>query len=94
MAVRSTAAVYDVTAPDEAARDAALRPPGEWNTFAVTVAEGRVVVRLNGVVVTEHRETDPERLAVPAHVGLQNHSEVDRVSFRRVRVRDIDDEEG
>ncbi|HSK28232.1 MAG TPA: DUF1080 domain-containing protein [Jiangellales bacterium] len=86
----TTGAVYAVQAPDTAARDAALRPPGEWNTFAVRVVGRRVVVALNGVRVNDYTETEDGRLVVPGHVGLQNHGEGDDVSFRRVRVRDLD----
>lgn len=85
----TTGAVYAVQAPDTAARDRALAPPGEWNTFAVTVQDRRIVVELNGVLVNDYVETDPTRLVAPGHVGLQNHGEADQVSFRRVRVREL-----
>jgi hypothetical protein len=29
-------AVYNEQAPDQAARDAALKPPGNWNTFEMS----------------------------------------------------------
>jgi cytochrome c len=86
----TTGAVYAVQAPDTAARDRALAPPGEWNTFTVTVQDRRIVVELNGVLVNEYVETDQTRLVTPGHVGLQNHGEADDVSFRRVRVRVLD----
>lgn len=86
----TTGAVYGVQAPDTAARDRALAPPGEWNTFTVTVRDRRIVVHLNGVLVNDYVETDQARLVTPGHVGLQNHGEADEVSFRRVQVRELD----
>ena len=86
----TTGAVYAVQAPYMAARNRALAPPGEWNTFAVTVRDRGVVVHLNGVRVNDYVETDPTRLVTPGHVGLQNHGEADDVTFRRVRVRELD----
>jgi cytochrome c len=83
----TTGGVYGALAPDEAARDAALRPPGEWNTFEITVSGDRVTVALNGTPVADLTDTDPARLVAPGHVGLQNHGDGDDVSFRSVRVR-------
>jgi len=86
---RTTGSLYGVAAPDTAARDAALLPPGEWNTFVVVVRQDRVQVRLNGTLVTDHAVGAGPTPAGPGHVGLQNHGEGDDVRFREVRVRPL-----
>jgi hypothetical protein len=85
----TTGALYGVDAPDADARDRALRPPGEWNTFQITVDGDRVSVDLNGVRVNDYVDADPVRMSPPSHVGLQNHSDEDEVSFRSVRIREL-----
>ena len=82
----TTGAIYDVQAPNLAARDRALRPVGRWNTFTITVGR-RVVVRLNSTIVTTFVKPERSRLT-GGHIGLQNHSTADRVEFRDVQVRE------
>ncbi|MFC5218948.1 ThuA domain-containing protein [Streptomyces coerulescens] len=84
---RSTGAVYGVKAPDTAARDKAVNPPGEWNTFELKVTGERLEVFLNGVKINDFTNTDPARSLRDGHVGLQNHGDDDQVSFRNVRVK-------
>jgi cytochrome c len=83
----TTGAVYGFDPPDVTARDAALRPPGEWNTFEISVDGDRIAVDLNGERVNDYSDTDPVRMNVPGHVGLQNHGDGDEVFVRRVEVR-------
>jgi hypothetical protein len=85
----TTGAIYSFRAADQSRRDRALRPAGEWNTYELTVDAPRIVVRLNGVVVNRFTSTSPARRTL-AHgfVGLQNHSDADRVSFRSVQVKE------
>ena len=83
----TTGAVYGAKGPDLAARDAALNPPGEWNDFELLVEGERVRVYLNGVQVNDFTNTDPNR-SLAGHIGLQNHSASDVVSFRNVRIRE------
>lgn len=63
------------------------RPPGEWNDLTITVRDGRLEVDLNGEVVNTWTDPDGD---VSGHVGLQNHSDADDVSFRDVRVRRLE----
>ena len=85
----STGAIYGFQAADRARRDQALRPPGEWNTYEITVDAPRIVVRLNGVVVNRFVSTSAARQSLGrGFVGLQNHSDADRVSFRSVQVKE------
>ncbi|GAQ50433.1 ThuA domain-containing protein [Streptomyces acidiscabies] len=86
---RTTGAVYGFQAPDIAARDAALNPPGEWNTFEALVEGERVQVFLNGAKVNDFTNTDPARSLVSGHIGIQNHGDGDEVSFRNVRIREL-----
>ena len=45
---RTTGAIYGFKSADIAARDAALNPPGEWNTYELLVEGERLQVYLNG----------------------------------------------
>lgn len=83
----TTGAIYNFQAADEEARDAALNPPGEWNTYEITVDDPMIIVRLNGVVINEFTSTDPQRDLSRTKIGLQNHGVGDEVYFRRVQVR-------
>ncbi|WP_084959382.1 ThuA domain-containing protein [Thermoactinospora rubra] len=86
---KTTGAVYGFKAPDTAARDAALNPPGEWNTFELLVEGERLQVFLNGVKVNDFTNTDPARSLRQGHIGLQNHGDGDEVSFRNVRIKEL-----
>ena len=85
----TTGAIYSFQAADSARRDQALNPPGEWNTYEITVDAPRVVVRLNGVVVNRFVSTSAARQSLGhGFVGLQNHGDADRVFFRGVQVKE------
>ena len=56
---RTTGAVYGFRSADLAARDAALNPPGEWNTYELLVEGERLQVFLNGVRINDFTNTDP-----------------------------------
>src|SRR5690606_35417075 len=81
----TTGAIYNFQAAVEEARDAALNPPGEWNTYEITVDDPMIIVRLNGVVINEFTSTDPQRDLSRTKIGLQNHGVGDEVYFRRVQ---------
>lgn len=85
---RTTGAVYGLQAADTAARDAALNPPGEWNTFELRVEGERLRVHLNGVLVNDVTGAGGAR-SLDGHVGLQNHGSGDAVSFRNVRIDEL-----
>ena len=85
----TTGAIYGFQPADRARRDQALRPAGEWNAYEITVDAPRIVVRLNGVVVNRFVSTSAARQSLGrGFVGLQNHSDADRVSFRSVQVKE------
>ena len=63
----------------------ASKPAGEWNRFDITVVGQRYTVELNGEKVNEFEGTR----GAEGYIGLQNHDLISRVSFRRVRVKEI-----
>jgi hypothetical protein len=86
---RTTGSVYGFQAPDITARDAALNPPGEWNTYEVLVEGERVQVFLNGTRINDFTNTDPVRSLTSGNIGIQNHGDGDDVSFRNIRIKEL-----
>jgi hypothetical protein len=86
---RTTGSVYGFKSADIAARDAALNPPGEWNTYELLVEGERLQVFLNGVKINDFTNTVPARSLASGHIGLQNHGTGDDVSFRNVRIKEL-----
>ncbi|MGX7827952.1 ThuA domain-containing protein [Actinokineospora sp. 24-640] len=86
---RTTGSVYGFKAADIPARDAALNPPGEWNTFELLVEGERLQVFLNGVKVNDYTNTNPAKSLLQGHVGIQNHGNGDDASFRNIRVKEL-----
>ncbi|MEU7281037.1 lectin [Streptomyces sp. NPDC045431] len=84
---RTTGSVYGFKSADTAVRDAALNPPGEWNTYEIRVTGERLEVFLNGRKINDFTNTDPARSLRQGHIGLQNHGDGDQVSFRNVRIK-------
>jgi hypothetical protein len=85
----TTGAIYGFQAADAARRNQALRPAGQWNTYEITLDAPRIAVRLNGVVITRFTSTSAARRSLArGFVGLQNHSDADRVAFRSVQVKE------
>ena len=80
-------AVYNFQAADTAARDAVLNPPGEWNSYELVVEGKRIRIYLNGALINDFTSTDPERMATPSFIGLQNHGNGDDVWFRDMQIR-------
>jgi cytochrome c len=83
-----TGAVYNFQAPNAAARDQALNPPGQWNTYEITVDDPKIYVRLNGWLVNEFTSTDPARDLTATKLGIQNHGTGDEVYFRDIQVKE------
>ncbi|TGN75402.1 DUF1080 domain-containing protein [Streptomyces bauhiniae] len=86
---RTTGSVYGFQSADLAARDRALNPPGEWNTYEIRVEGERLRIWLNGVPVNDFTNTDPARSLRDGHIGIQNHGADDQVSFRDVRIKEL-----
>jgi type 1 glutamine amidotransferase len=85
---RTTGSIYTFKAADLAARDAALNPPGSWNTYELLVEGQRLRVYLNGVLINDFTNTDPAR-DLTGYIGLQNHGAEDQAGFRNVRIKDL-----
>ncbi|WP_433312897.1 ThuA domain-containing protein [Micromonospora chersina] len=85
---RTTGSVYTFKSADLPARDAALNPAGEWNTYELLVEGARLQVFLNGVKINDFTNTDPAR-SLAGHVGIQNHGTGDDVSFRNIRIKEL-----
>ena len=91
----TTGALYNIQAPDQELRDEALNPPGEWNTFEITVDDPEIIVRLNGVVINEYVHdpgTYPNRDISATKLGIQNHGPGDTIFYRRIQVMELDGE--
>jgi type 1 glutamine amidotransferase len=85
---KTTGAIYGVKGADQMARDAALNPPGEWNSFELLVQGQHLQVFVNGVKINDFTNTNPAR-NLDGYIGLQNHGDGDDVSFRNVRIKDL-----
>ncbi|GLW10243.1 hypothetical protein Misp01_53710 [Microtetraspora sp. NBRC 13810] len=85
---RTTGSVYGVKSADIAARDRALNPPGQWNTYELLVEGERLQVFLNGVKINDFTNTNPVR-SLKGYIGLQNHGDGDDVAFRNVRIKKL-----
>ncbi|RKQ86807.1 glucose/arabinose dehydrogenase [Solirubrobacter pauli] len=85
----TTGSIYNYSAPDAAARDAALRPAGQWNEYEIVVEGQRIQVFLNGVKINDFTNTDPNRMTIPGFIGIQNHAAGDDVFFRNIRLRKL-----
>ncbi|MER7872291.1 ThuA domain-containing protein [Streptomyces solisilvae] len=86
---RTTGSVYGFQSADLAKRDAALNPPGEWNTYEIRVQGERLRIWLNGVKINDYTNRDPVRSLRQGYVGIQNHGDGDEVSFRDIRVKEL-----
>jgi len=85
--IHKTAAIYGLAGPENADQ-LPVKPPGQWNTFEITVRGQAYDAALNGVAVTHFENPDPARgLAtapgVSSYIGLQTHT--GRVAFRRIQ---------
>ncbi|WP_419999251.1 ThuA domain-containing protein [Streptomyces boninensis] len=86
---KTTGSVYGFQSADIAARDAALNPPGEWNTYELRVEGEHLQIWLNGAKINDFTNAEPARSLVDGHIGIQNHGDADHVSFRNIRVKEL-----
>ncbi len=75
---------------------------GQWNTMEITIEGPRTVVRINGVLVSEYKESDPvppkkhdwdpNRGPRPdsGYIGLQNHPHGKTVYFKEISIRPLE----
>jgi len=88
---RTTGAIYSFQSADIPARDAALKPPGEWNSYEIVVQAQTIKVYLNGSLINSFVSTDPVRDLTQGFVGIQNHGDGDDVWFRHIQIKEIPD---
>lgn len=86
---KTTGSVYGFQSADLASRDAALNPPGEWNSYELRVEGERLRIYLNGELINDFTNEDPARSLTDGYIGLQNHGDGDEVSFRDVRIKEL-----
>ncbi|MDI3417308.1 ThuA domain-containing protein [Streptomyces luteolus] len=91
---KTTGSVYGFQSADIEARDKALNPPGEWNTYELRVEGEHLQIWLNGVKINDYTNTDPARSLAQGHIGIQNHGDSDRVAFRDIRVKELAEASG
>lgn len=86
---KTTGSVYGFKSADLAARDRALNPPGQWNTYELRVEGEHLQIWLNGVKINDFTNTDPARSLRDGHIGIQNHGADDQVAFRDIRIKEL-----
>ncbi|MEV7805594.1 ThuA domain-containing protein [Microbispora sp. NPDC088329] len=86
---KTTGAIYGVKSADLAARDAALNPPGQWNTYELLVEGERLQVFLNGSKINDFTNTDPARSLQQGYIGIQNHGSGNVVAYRNIRIKEL-----
>ena len=70
--------------PNAAARDAALNPPGSWNTYEIGVHGQRVEIWLNGVKINDYTST---RNIANGYIGVQNDGAGVDINYRNIRIK-------
>ncbi len=86
---RTTGSVYGFKSADIAARDAALNPPGEWNTYELLVEGERLQVFLNGVKINDFTNTDPARSLARATSASRTTAPATTCAFRNIRIKEL-----
>jgi type 1 glutamine amidotransferase len=85
----TTGSVWGAKGVDVAARDAALNPPGTWNTFELLVEGERLRIYLNGSLINDFTNADPNRSLTSGYIGLQLNGAADDVNYRNVRIKEL-----
>jgi hypothetical protein len=70
---------------DQAAVEAALRPVGEWNTYAIELTSSQVKVYLNGTLVNTY--DSPDAIPASGFIGLENRGDGHDVSFKDIQIK-------
>ncbi len=81
---QKTGSIYNIDREDARA----ARPAGQWNDYEIKFEDGTYTIRLNDQVVNTFTPTGAQ-VRNPGHIGIQNHGDADRVSFRNLRVQHI-----
>ena len=81
---RTTGSVYSFQGPNYAVRDAALNPPGSWNTYEIGVHGQRVEIWLNGIKINDYQST---RNIANGYIGVQNDGAGLDINYRNIRIK-------
>ncbi|MDG4824129.1 ThuA domain-containing protein [Asanoa sp. WMMD1127] len=81
---RTTGSVYSFQGPNYALRDAALNPPGSWNTYEIGVHGQRVEIWLNGVKINDYQSP---RAIANGYIGVQNDGAGLDINYRNIRIK-------
>lgn len=89
--IHKTGAIYNESAQNKLPISA--KPPGEWNKFEIEVKNEEYKVMLNGQLVTQFINLNPNRglrssANSPAFMGLQSYPNK-RVAFRNIYVKEL-----
>ena len=78
--IHKTGAIYNFAAPS----NIVSKPVGQWNNLEITVIKHNYTIIINNQKITDfsgNRQLD-------GYVGLQNHDDKSKVSFRNIRVKE------
>jgi hypothetical protein len=75
----STGGIYNA----QPAKELASKPVGEWNTMEIAVSGRKITVKINDKVVNEY---ESRKFGLRGYIGLQNHDDLSKVSFRNIRL--------
>jgi hypothetical protein len=81
---KGTGSIYSFSGPTE---ELPIKPPGEWNAYAITCTGKRYQVRLNGKLITDWNDTADRSLK--GYVGIQNFPWPGAVRHRNVRIKEL-----
>ena len=83
----STGGIFDIQAPSHDA----LKKPGEWNHYQITTWNDKIIIVINDELVNVF-STAIGRGDTKGHIGLQNHDPNSKVQFRKIAVREWQDD--
>ncbi|MGO1235971.1 3-keto-disaccharide hydrolase, partial [Microbacterium gubbeenense] len=89
---RTTGSIYTFQSADRDAVDEVLNPVGQWNHYEIVVQGQNIKVLLNGKLVNDFDNTDPERDLSSGIIGIQNHGGGETVYFRDIQIKELADE--
>ena len=84
---QKTGSIYNLDREDARAAN----PAGQWNDYEIRFEDGTYTIRLNNQVVNTFTPTG-NQVRNPGHIGIQNHGDGDRVSFRNIRIQQLGDQ--
>ncbi len=83
---QDTGSIYNIQAPSHNT----LKKPDEWNHYQITTIQNYILIIINGELVNVF-QTHKGRGEIQGHIGLQNHDPNSKIEYRKVSVREWDD---